>query len=144
MNMAFDVKMIAENNLAVQILLTLILIGAVYMVKNKQFARHCEAMRIAVLVQILAIIVVMQPSMNGYLAHGAPRPFFQAEMLVHHFIGLAIVVFWVYINIVFLGHLRSKFRIRTVIEDSYGLMCTLYGHWDSHVTVGLCQSSQSL
>jgi hypothetical protein len=34
MNMAFDVKMIAEINLAVQILLTLILIGAVYMVKN--------------------------------------------------------------------------------------------------------------
>ncbi len=34
MNMAFDVKMIAEINLAVQILLTLILIGAVYMVKK--------------------------------------------------------------------------------------------------------------
>jgi len=34
MNMAFDVKMIAEINLAVQILLTLVLIGAMYMVKK--------------------------------------------------------------------------------------------------------------
>ena len=119
--MAFDVKMIAENNLAVQILLTLILIGAVYIVKNKQFARHCEAMWIAVLVQILAIIVVMQPSMNGYLAHGAPRPFFQAEMLVHHFIGLAIVVLWVYINLVFLRHLQSKFGIKAIMRIAMAL-----------------------
>jgi uncharacterized membrane protein YozB (DUF420 family) len=121
MNMAFDVKTIAEINLAVQILLTLAMIGAVYMVKNKQFGRHCATTRIAVLVQILAIIAVMMPSMNGYLAHGAPSPFFRVEMLVHHFIGLAILVLWVYINLVFLRHLRSKFRIRTIMRIAMAL-----------------------
>jgi uncharacterized membrane protein YozB (DUF420 family) len=121
MNMAFDVRTIAEINLAVQILLTLAMIGAVYMVKDKQFGRHCAAMRIAVLVQILAIIAVMQPSMNGYLARGAPSPFFQAEMQVHHFIGLAIVVLWVYINLVFLRHLQSKFGIKAIMRIAMAL-----------------------
>ena len=116
MNMAIDVKTIAEINLGVQLLLTLTLIGAVYLAKNKKFGSHCKVMRTAVPVQIIAILAVMLPSMDGYLVHGTPSPFFRAEMLVHHSIGLAIVVLWVYINLIFLGYLRPRFKIRTTMR----------------------------
>jgi hypothetical protein len=121
MNMAFDIKTIAEINLGVQLLLTLALIGAVYLAKNKKFGDHCKVMRLTMPVQILAILAVMQPSMNGYLSHGTPGSLFRAEMLAHHFIGLAFVVLWVYINLVFLKHLRPRFKIRTAMRVATAL-----------------------
>lgn len=114
--MAIDVKTIAEINLGVQLLLTLTLIGAVYLAKSKKFGNHCKVMRIAVPIQILAILAIMLPSMNGYLVHGTPSPLFRAEMLVHHSIGLAIVVLWIYINLIFLGYMRPRFKIRTAMR----------------------------
>ena len=119
--MSFDVKTIAEINLGVQLLLTLILIGAVYLAKNKKFGNHCKVMRIAVPVQILAILAIMLPSMNGYLVRGTPGPLFQAEMLAHHSIGLAIIVLWVYINLIFLKYLRPRFKIRTAMRLALAL-----------------------
>jgi putative membrane protein len=59
--------------------------------------------------------------MNGYLVHGTPGPFFQAEMLAHHSIGLAIIVLWVYINLIFLKYLRPRFKIRTVMRLALAL-----------------------
>jgi uncharacterized membrane protein YozB (DUF420 family) len=114
--MSFDVKTIAEINLAIQILLTLILIDAVYLAKNKKFGGHCKVMRATVPVQILAILTIMLPSMNGYLVHGTPGPLFQAEMLAHHSIGLAIIVLWVYINLIFLKYLRPRSKIKTAMR----------------------------
>ena len=119
--MSFDVKTIAEINLGVQLLLTLALIGAVYLAKNKKLGSHCKVMRIAVPVQILAILAIMLPSMNGYLVHGTPGPIFRAEMLAHHSIGLAIVVLWVYINLIFLKYLRPRFKIRTAMRLALAL-----------------------
>lgn len=119
--MPFDVKTIAEINLGVQLLLTLILIGAVYLAKNKKFSSHCKVMRITVPVQILAILAIMLPSMDGYLVHGISGPLFRAEMLAHHSIGLAIVVLWVYINLIFLKYLRPRFKIKTAMRLALAL-----------------------
>lgn len=121
MNMSFDIKTIAEINLGIQLLLTLVLISAVYLAKNKKFSNHCKVMRITVPVQILAILAIMLPSMDGYLVHGTPSPLFRAEMLVHHSIGLAIIVLWVYINLIFLKYLRPRFRIRTAMRLALSL-----------------------
>ena len=121
MNMSFDIKTIAEINLGVQLLLTLALIGAVYLAKNKKFGNHCKVMRLTVPVQILAILAVMQPSMNGYLVHGTPGPLFRTEMLTHHFIGLVFVVLWVYINLIFLKYLRPRFKIKTAMRLALAL-----------------------
>jgi uncharacterized membrane protein YozB (DUF420 family) len=121
MNMSFDVKTIAEINLGVQLLLTLVLVTAVYLAKNKKFGSHCKVMRITVPVQILAILAIMLPSMNGYLVHGTPSQIFRAEMLVHHSIGLAIIVLWVYINLIFLKYLRPRFKIRTAMRLALSL-----------------------
>lgn len=119
--MSFDIKTIAEINLGIQLLLTLVLAAAVYLARNKKFGNHCKVMRITVPVQILAILAIMLPSMDGYLVHGTPSPLFRAEMLVHHSIGLAIIVLWVYINLIFLKYLRPRFRIRTAMRLALSL-----------------------
>jgi hypothetical protein len=115
--MAFDVKTLAAINLSIQLLLTLALLSAVHLAKSKKFGKHCKVMRIAFPVQILAILAVMLPSMNGYFEHGSPGLFFfQAEMLVHHSLGLLAVILWVYINLIFLKYIRTWFSIRTAMR----------------------------
>jgi hypothetical protein len=42
-------------------------------------------------------------------------------MLIHHFIGLTIVILWVYINLVFLRHLQSKFGIKAIMRIAMAL-----------------------
>jgi hypothetical protein len=100
--MAIDVRTLALANLAVQILLLIMVLGAVYLAKKKrELMRHCKFMRILVPVQIIAIATVMLPSMLGYIENGYPSAFFKTEMLVHHALGLSVVVLWIYINLSF-------------------------------------------
>lgn len=97
--MAIDVRTLALINLAIQILLIIIVLVAVYIAKKKkQLTRHCTFMKILVPVQIIAIATVMLPSMLGYLEHPPP---FTTEMLVHHALGILVVVLWIYINLSF-------------------------------------------
>jgi uncharacterized membrane protein YozB (DUF420 family) len=113
--MAFDIKTLAAVNLGIQPLLTLALLYAVYLAKIKKFEKHCKVMRIAFPIQILAILFVMLPSMNGYIAHGNTGSF-QAEMLVHHSLGFLAVILWVYINLISPKHVRTRFGARTAMR----------------------------
>jgi hypothetical protein len=66
--MAFDIKTLAAVNLGIQLLLTLVLLGAVHLAKSMKFEKHCKVMRIAFPVQILAILAVMLPSRAATLS----------------------------------------------------------------------------
>lgn len=97
--MAIDIRTLALANLALQILLIIMVSGAVYLAKKKrELMRHCTFMRVLVPVQIIAIITIMLPSLLGYLTH---PPSFSTEMLVHHALGILVVVLWIYINLSF-------------------------------------------
>ncbi len=96
--MALDVKTLALASLVVQVLLMMIVSGAAYLAKKKDLVKHCTIMRVLVPVQIITIVAVMLPSMLGYLK--APRGF-SIEMLVHHSLGLLVVMLWLYINLAF-------------------------------------------
>ena len=94
-----DVKTLALVNLAVQILLVIMVLGAAYLVKKKrELMRHCSFMRVLVPVQIIAIAAVMLPSMLGYIEN---PPRFYTEMLIHHTLGLAVIALWLYIILAF-------------------------------------------
>jgi hypothetical protein len=113
--MAFYIKTLIAVNLGIQLLLTLALLYAVHLAKIKKFEKHCKVMRIAFPVQILAILFVMLPSMNGYIEHGSPGSL-QAEMLVHHFLGLLAVILWVCINLILLKRGQTWFSARTAMR----------------------------
>jgi uncharacterized membrane protein YozB (DUF420 family) len=128
--MAIDVKTLAMTNLAVQILLIIIVFGAVYLARNKKLIRHCTVVRVAVPVQIIAIVLVMLPSMLGYIENVPSLPFFYPEMLIHHSLGLAIVGLWIYIN------LGIERRVR-MPRNRAAVMWLALGVWIASLILGL-------
>ncbi|NJD77198.1 MAG: hypothetical protein FIB08_08920 [Candidatus Methanoperedens sp.] len=114
--MVFDVKTQAMVNLTIQVLLIITMSGAVYLAKKRNLGRHCTIMRIAVLLQIIAIASVMLPSMLGYIEYEPLGIFFNFEMGIHHTLGLAVIVIWIYINLVFAGVMRIRVRLVTAMR----------------------------
>ena len=114
--MIFDVKTQAMVNLTIQVLLIMMVSGAVYLAKKRNLGKHCIIMRVAVLLQIIAIGGVMLPSMLGYIEHGQRNILFNIEILVHHTLGLGVTMIWIYINLVFLGAMRVRGRLVTAMR----------------------------
>ena len=109
--MVFDIKTQAMINLTIQVLLIVMVSGAVFLVKKRNIGKHCVVMRVAVLLQIIAISGVMLPSMLGYIENEQRGIFFNSEMLVHHTLGLTVIAIWIYINLAFAGVMRIKVRL---------------------------------
>jgi uncharacterized membrane protein YozB (DUF420 family) len=117
--MVFDIKTQAMINLTIQVLLILMVSGAVFLVKKRNIGKHCVVMRVAVLLQIIAIAGVMLPSMLGYIENEQRGIFFNTEMLVHHTIGLTVIAIWIYINLAFAGVMRIKGRLVTAMRLAF-------------------------
>lgn len=114
--MYFDSRALALANLITQMALLVVLSGAFYLARNKEFNRHCKVMRAAVPVQIIAVLGIMFPSMDMFIEHTQVEPLFKAEILMHHLLGLSVLALWIYINFVFLGFLSLKFRLRNIMR----------------------------
>jgi len=114
--MVFDVKTQAMINLTVQVLLIMSVSGAVFLVKKRNLGKHCVVMRVAVLLQIIAIASVMLPSMLGYIENEQRSIFFNMEMLVHHTLGLIVIAIWIYINLVFAEVMKIRVRLETAMR----------------------------
>jgi putative membrane protein len=114
--MVFDVKTQAMVNLTIQVLLIIMVSGAVFLAKKRNLGKHCIVMRVAVLLQIIAIASVMLPSMLGYIENEHKGIFFNIEMLVHHTLGLTVIVIWIYINLVFAGVMRTRGKLAAAMK----------------------------
>jgi putative membrane protein len=102
-------KNIALIDLIFQILLAGMVFGAAYLAKKKKdFRRHCLILRIAIPLQVIAIAVIMLPSMLGFIRMGQRGLLFNIEMLTHHTLGLAVILLWIYINLVFIGIVKTR------------------------------------
>jgi putative effector of murein hydrolase len=106
--MALDMSILVIINLGVQLMLVIMVSIAVYLAKRRQLKNHCTLMMVTVLLQIIAIVGVMLPSMLGYVRYGQPGSFFNIEIWIHHILGLAVIALWIYINLVF----RQVIKIR--------------------------------
>jgi uncharacterized membrane protein YozB (DUF420 family) len=113
--MVLNVRTLAMVNLTIQVLLILILSTAVFLAKKRNLGKHCMIVRAAVIVQIIAIALIMLPSLLGYIENIRPN-LFLAEMLVHHTIGIALVLVWIYINLVFTGRMKSSINLKTIMR----------------------------
>ncbi len=114
--MVIDIKTQAIVNTTIQILLIMTVSGAVFLVKKRNLGKHCVVMRVAVLLQIIAIAGVMLPSMLGYIENEQRGIFFNIEMLVHHTLGLIVIAIWIYINLVFAGVMRIRVRLAIAMK----------------------------
>lgn len=103
---------LALANLIVQVLLIAGALGGAFLGTRRHFRRHCLTMRILVAVQIVTIVVIMAPSLAGYLNNWGGFSWFTAEIIIHHVLGLVVLAFWVFINLAFMGIVKTPRRFR--------------------------------
>lgn len=70
-----DMRTLVSLNLAVQLLLAISLAASFGLAKRRMLKKHCAIMRLAMPVQLLAILIVMLPAMEGYREHAPPSRF---------------------------------------------------------------------
>ena len=114
-------KVLIAINLIVQLALFAALLIAAFLARKGRFTKHCTIMRIAIPVQLLAIFIVMLPEMLGYVKALSPTAFIGIEMWVYHFLGLAVVIIWVYVNLVMMGKIKMKGRLLNIMRLAFGL-----------------------
>jgi putative membrane protein len=119
--MSLVYQSIVAMNLALQLVLVAALGFAVFLAKRRSFQRHCLVLRLAVVAQIVSIMAMMSPSMVGILEPGRPNALFRAEVLLHHGLGLAVILLWIYINLVFLGKLKARIATRRAMQATAGI-----------------------
>ena len=119
--MPLDYQTLVASNLILQLILAAALIFAVSLAKKKSFQRHCLVLRLAVTAQILAILVLMSPALGQILEPGRPDGLFRTEVLVHHGLGLVVVLLWIYINLVYMGRMRARLATRRAMQVAAGL-----------------------
>ncbi len=125
-----DVRTLAISNLTFQLLLIILVSGAAYLAKKKELGTHCKVMRGAVLAQIIAIAGIMLPSMLGYILNVRDNTYLNIEILTHHTLGLAVIVLWIYINLVFSGKAKTNIKLVTFMRAALLL-------WVSSLLLGL-------
>ncbi len=119
--MFFDTQTLTLINLVIQLSLMVTIFVAAYLARVKrQLLRHCTIMRVAIPVQIVAIAVVMLPSMLGYIQNEAPGLLFSLEIPVHHGLGLMVVVLWIYVNLAFKGIIKTRWRLVIPMRLAFG------------------------
>jgi hypothetical protein len=119
--MPLDYQTLVASNLILQLILAAALGFAVFLAKKKNYLKHCLVLRLAVTAQILAVLALMSPAMVQILVPGRPNGLFQAEVLLHHSLGLAVVLLWIYINLVYLGRLKARLALRRAMQAAAGL-----------------------
>ncbi|MCZ7402688.1 MAG: hypothetical protein O8C61_10755 [Candidatus Methanoperedens sp.] len=117
--MVFNFKTLALINLSVQIFLILLLNYAAFYVKKRDLLKHCNIIRIGIGIQIAAIVTVMWESLLGYLGSDAKDQLFNMELLIHHSLGILLILLWIYINLVVAGKIRSRGDLRNSMKSAY-------------------------
>ncbi|MFZ3167511.1 MAG: hypothetical protein WA130_07830 [Candidatus Methanoperedens sp.] len=116
--MAFDVnvKTLVMINLTVQILLMILLSYSSFIVRKKDLRKHCSINRIAVIIQIAAILFFMLPSMLGFVKNGILS---DLEILFHHTLGIVLIGLWIYINLAYSKIIKGPDNFKLFMRSAY-------------------------
>lgn len=124
--MHIDEKFLVAANLYLQCALLVVVIIAGYMAKFRhRLKEHCLILRLAVVLQIVSIAFIMLPAMLGYLHRNNRSELFNILMLVHHILGLIVIIIWVYINLVVQGIMRPVGKLTTAMRSAFFLWITV-------------------
>lgn len=99
-------------NLVVQVVIAAGALGGAFLGMRRRFGRHCLMMRILMAVQILAIALVMAPSVAAYIDNWSGLSGFMAEIIIHHVLGVVLLGLWIFINLAMLGVVSTPRHFR--------------------------------
>lgn len=119
--MPIEHETVVSLNLILQLALFIALIYALLLARRREFKRHCLMLRMAFAAQILAILLLMSPAMGILLEPGRPTSFLVAEIFLHHALGLAVILLFIYINLVYEKRLSPRFSMRSAMQAAAGM-----------------------
>jgi len=119
--MAIDIRILATTNLAVQLALIVFVFGAVYLARRGRVVQHCTVVRGAVIVQIIAILAIMLPSLLGYVENVPPIAFLYPELLIHHILGLVLIAIFIYVNLEVARVIRPVVKRKNAMRTALGV-----------------------
>lgn len=94
---------LALANLIIQIVLIVAAVLGTIVARTRRLRRHCLIMRSAFGVQIIAIGIVMAPALAGYLRSWHGWSWLTSLIVVHHTLGVIVILLFAYINLAFTG-----------------------------------------
>jgi hypothetical protein len=118
---------LALTNTILQVVLIVATFVAVGLARTRRFKRHCLVMRVSVAVQIILIGALMAPSLAGYLRNWIGWSWFMAGIVVHHVLGVIVVLLFIYVNLAFEGAVRSPRRLRPYMRSALVLWLVSLG-----------------
>jgi len=121
---ALDIKTLATINLVIQIVLMIVLFLAVFRAKKGDVNKHCNIVKIAVLLQLAAIFIFMLPSFPGYkLSNGS---MLDRVIFFHHILGSVLIGIWIYVNLVYSGFIRWPGNFRSIMRIAFALWMMVF------------------
>ncbi len=109
---------LALINTVLQIVLIVVALVAFLLARRRKFNRHCLIMRVAVAAQVVLVAALMAPSLSSYLSHWGGWSWFTAEIIVHHTLGVIVVLLFIYFNLALTGVVRSPRRLRPYMRSA--------------------------
>lgn len=73
-------------------------------------------MRIAIPIQIVAVLGIMLPSMYGFEKNISTGHRLLLEIFLHHALGLGVIALWIYINLVFMKFLNPWLKAKLAMR----------------------------
>jgi hypothetical protein len=109
---------LALTNIILQVVLIAAALTAFLFARRRRFNRHCLIMRISIGVQIILVAALMAPSLSAYLSHWGGWSWFTVEIIVHHTLGVVVVLMFIYFNLALTGVVRSPGRLRPYMRSA--------------------------
>jgi hypothetical protein len=118
---------LAIANTIIQVLLIVGVMTGMWLARTRRLNRHCLWMRFAVGVQIILIAAVMAPSLAAYVGTWNGWSGFTVELLVHHTLGVIVVLLFIFFNLVMTGVIRFQHRLRPYMWTASALWLIVLG-----------------
>jgi uncharacterized membrane protein YozB (DUF420 family) len=109
---------LAILNVVLQVLLIVAAATAFWLARRRKLNRHCLVMRVSVGVQIILIAALMARSLSAYLSHWSGWSWFTAEIIIHHTLGVIVVLLFIYFNLALTGVVKSPKRLRPYMRSA--------------------------
>ena len=112
---------LALVNLILQVALIVAAFGALWLATKKKLKVHCLVMRVAVGVQIVLIAVLMAPALAARVRIWDGWSWFGAEWVIHHTLGVIVVLLFIFFNLVMTGVIKFRHRLRPYMLSAFVL-----------------------
>jgi hypothetical protein len=112
---------LALANLILQVALIVLAFGALWLATKKRLTHHCLVMRVAVGVQIVLIAALMAPALAARVRIWDGWSWFSAEWVIHHTLGVIVVLLFIFFNLAMTGVIKFRHRLRPYMLSAFAL-----------------------